>query len=178
MFMAISWLGFRSSEKCCARKHAGSVAAMTLRACHLVIPMRHPAFNILTDQSTVAQLDSPKGRDDMKTTMKLAIRAGIVMMTLAGVAGTAAADETTWQKDHPRRVQVNKRLANQNKRTQKDVKAGTVTKAQVAALHKQDHQVRQEERDMASQNGSHLTKPEQKVLNQQENGISKEIPPK
>ena len=31
---------------------------------------------------------------------------------------------------------------------------------------------------MASQNGGHITKPEQRVLNQQENGISNQIPPK
>jgi hypothetical protein len=31
---------------------------------------------------------------------------------------------------------------------------------------------------MASQNGGHITKPEQRVLNQQENGISSQIPPK
>ncbi len=96
---------------------------------------------------------------------------------LAGVIGTASA-ETTWQKNHPRRIQVNHRLANQNRRIHADVKNGTLTKSQAAALHKDDHQVRQEERDMASQNGGHITKPEQRVLNKQENGISSQIPPK
>lgn len=96
---------------------------------------------------------------------------------LAGVVGTASA-ETTWQKNHPRRTQVNHRLHNQNRRIHNDVKDGTLTKGQAASLHKDDHQVRQEERDMASQNGGHITKPEQKVLNGQENGISGQIPPK
>ena len=103
----------------------------------------------------------------------------IVTAALAGFAGTAPANgagDTTWQKDHPRREQVNNRLNNQNKRIKQDVKDGSLTTAQAAALHKQDHQVRQEERDMASQNNSHITKTEQKTLNQQENGISKEIP--
>jgi len=95
---------------------------------------------------------------------------------LAGVVGTASA-ETTWQKNHPRRTQVNHRLANQNRRIHNDVKDGTLTKGQAASLHK-DHQVRQEERDMASQNGGHITKQEQRVLNKQENGISSQIPPK
>ena len=99
------------------------------------------------------------------------------MISLAALVGTASAD-TTWQKNHPRREQVNNRLANQNKRIHNDVKNGTLTKNQAAALHHEDHQVRQEERDMASQNGSHITKPEQRVLNQQENGISNQIPPK
>jgi len=99
------------------------------------------------------------------------------MISLAALVGTASAD-TTWQKNHPRREQVNNRLANQNKRIHNDVKNGTLTKSQAANLHNEDHQVRQEERDMASQNGGHITKSEQHVLNQQENGISNQIPPK
>jgi len=100
-----------------------------------------------------------------------------VLVSLAALAGTASA-ETTWQKNHPRRTQVNHRLNNQDRRIHQDVKNGTLTKSQAAGLHKEDHQVRQEERDMASQNGSHITKGEQKVLNGQENQISNQIPPK
>jgi hypothetical protein len=100
-----------------------------------------------------------------------------MLVSLAGLTGTASA-ETTWQKNHPRRTQVNHRLANQNKRIHQDVKNGTLSKAQAANLHREDHQVRQEERDMASQNDGHITKPEQKVLNGQENSLSGQIPPK
>ena len=99
------------------------------------------------------------------------------LISLAALVGTASAEDT-WQKNHPRRTQVNHRLANQNKRINTDVKDGTLSKGQAAALHHEDHQVRQEERDMASQNGGHITKSEQNVLNQQENGISNQIPPK
>ena len=99
------------------------------------------------------------------------------LVSLAALVGTASA-ETTWQKNHPRRTQVNHRLANQNKRIHNDVKDGTLSKGQAAALHHEDHQVRQEERDMASQNGGHITKGEQRVLNGQENAISNQIPPK
>jgi hypothetical protein len=108
------------------------------------------------------------------------LKIAVVSAALVGVAGTALAETTpsTWQKNHPRRTQVNKRLNNQNKRIHQDVKNGTLTKAQAGALHKDDRQVRQEERDMASQNGSHITKSEQKVLNGQENAISNQIPPK
>ena len=97
-----------------------------------------------------------------------------VTLSLAGLASTALA-ETQWQKDHPRRTEVNKRLANQNRRINKEVKEGEITKGQAKQLHKEDHQIRQEERDMASQNGGHITKSEQKVLNQQENQVSKQI---
>jgi Spy/CpxP family protein refolding chaperone len=111
----------------------------------------------------------------MSITRSVAFAATLAVLTAA--AGAASAD-TAWQKNHPRREQVNHRLNNQDKRIHNDVKNGTLTKGQAAALHKDDHQVRQEERDMASQNGGHITKPEQHVLNQQENGISKQIPPK
>jgi hypothetical protein len=113
----------------------------------------------------------------MSLSLKRSLTLAAAIAMLAAVAGTASAD-TTWQKNHPRREQVNHRLNNQDKRIHNDVKNGTLTKGQAASLHKEDHQVRQEERDMASQNGGHITKGEQKVLNQQENGISKQIPPK
>ncbi len=90
------------------------------------------------------------------------------------VAGTASAD-TRWQKHHPRREQVNNRLANQNRRIHNEVKEGELSKSQAASLHKDDRQIRQEERDMASQNGGHITKSEKKTLNQQENAVSKDI---
>src|ERR1700686_4159928 len=96
------------------------------------------------------------------------LSATVIPAALAGPAGTASAD-TTWQKNHPRREQVNHRLANQNKRIHQDVKNGTLTKGQAAALHKDDHEVRQEERAMASQNGGPITKSQQKVLKSPEN---------
>jgi hypothetical protein len=82
---------------------------------------------------------------------------------------------TQWQKDHPRRAQVNSRLAKQNQRIHNEVKEGDISKGQAAALHKEDRKIRAEERAMASQNGGHITKAEQRVLNQQENAVSKQI---
>jgi hypothetical protein len=101
----------------------------------------------------------------------------VIAASLTSLAGYASA-ATQWQNNHPRRAQVNKRLNHQNARIHQDVKNGTLSKGQAAALHKDDHQVRQEERDMASQDGGHITKAEQGVLNHQENGISNQIPPK
>ncbi|NMM26683.1 MAG: hypothetical protein HHJ12_05175 [Glaciimonas sp.] len=90
------------------------------------------------------------------------------------VTGSAMAD-TTWQKNHPRREQVNNRMNNQNKRIKDEVKEGDLTKAQSRKLYREDRQIRQEERTMASQNGGHITKQEQKTLNQQENAVSNQI---
>jgi hypothetical protein len=107
---------------------------------------------------------------------KRLVAAALVGVFALGIAGNAMAD-TQWQKNHPRREQVNGRLNNQNQRIHNQVKEGELTKSQAAALHKQDHQIRQEERLMASQNGGHITKQEQKTLNQQENQLSKQIGP-
>ena len=105
----------------------------------------------------------------------VAISIGAALLIASSTCVSAADTDTAWQKEHPRREQVNNRLANQNKRIKTEVKEGEVTKSQAANLHAQDHQIRQEERAMASQNGGHITKTEQKALNQQENQISKQI---
>jgi hypothetical protein len=70
---------------------------------------------------------------------------------------------------------VNQRLNNQDKRINKEVKEGEITKAQAAKLHKEDRQIRKEERLMASQNGGHITVQEQKTLNRQESAVSRQI---
>ena len=89
-------------------------------------------------------------------------------------SGVSLADGA-WAKAHPRRDQVNDRLANQNRRIHEEVKEGEMTKAQAARLHKEDRNIRKEEQLMASQNGGHITKAEQRVLNQQENKVSAQI---
>jgi len=50
-----------------------------------------------------------------------------------------------------------------------------MSKEDAAKLHKEDRNIRKEERMMASQNGGHITNQEKKTLNQQENAVSKEI---
>ena len=102
----------------------------------------------------------------------------IVATVFAGLVGTLAGNAMAagdWAKNHPRRAQVNQRLDNQNHRINKEVKEGEITKGQAAKLHKEDRQIRREERIMASQNGGHITKQEQRTLNQQENRISQQI---
>lgn len=98
-----------------------------------------------------------------------------VLTGLIGVSATSAMAETKFEKTHPARDQVNDRLAKQDKRIHREVKEGDMSKQKAERLHKADHKIRQEERDMAAQNGGHITKQEQKTLNQQENGVSKKI---
>jgi hypothetical protein len=109
-----------------------------------------------------------------QTRFKTATAVALVTAFAAGMATSAVAD-TTWQENHPRREQVNNRLATQDARIHNQVKDGDLTKGQAARLHKDDRQIRGEERAMASQNGGHITKQEQKTLNQQENRVSAKI---
>lgn len=108
----------------------------------------------------------------MKTIRTAAPLAAVALAL--GISSVSLAD-TQWQKNHPRREQVNNRLANQNRRIHQEVKEGEMSKAQAAQLHREDHAIRQEERTMASTNHGHITKAEQRALNQQENQVSKQI---
>ena len=110
----------------------------------------------------------------MSKSSKFALNALATLVFTAGLAGVAMAD-TTWEKNHPRRDEVNDRLQNQNKRIHRELKEGDITKAQAAALHKDDRTIRQEERDMAKLDKGHITKADQRALNQQENAVSKQI---
>jgi hypothetical protein len=110
----------------------------------------------------------------MKSTFRQVVPAALLGLSLAAMSAPSLAD-TAWQKSHPRREQVNSRLNNQNRRIHNEVKEGELSHAQAASLHHEDHQVRQEERAMASQDGGHITKQEQATLNSQENAISRQI---
>jgi len=123
----------------------------------------------------------------MQNTIARTLTLAAVTVALAGVSGHVLADTPTpaaghavtpatkFQATHPRRAQVNSRLNNQNRRIDAEVKDGQINKQQAAALHSEDHQIRTEERDMASQNNTHITTQEQKTLNQQENAVSGQI---
>lgn len=107
-------------------------------------------------------------------TLTVALGGAVVpVLSLAAPAGDAG--DGAWAKAHPRREQVNSRLANQHRRIEKEVADGDLTKAQAAKLHRDDRRIRREERLMASQNGGHITRAEQKALNQQENAVSRQI---
>lgn len=99
----------------------------------------------------------------------------LLSVFVGAAAGSACAGEGQWAKNHPRRDQVNDRLENQNRRINQEVKEGEISKRQAAKLHREDRQIRQEERAMASQNGGHITQQEQRTLNQQENLVSRQI---
>ncbi len=104
------------------------------------------------------------------TTLAVALT-GAMSMAMAADAGYDA----DWAKNHPRRAQVNHRLANQTHRIKKEVKEGELSKAKARQLHRQDQSIRREERAMAKAHHGHITKQEQGTLNRQENAVSKQI---
>jgi hypothetical protein len=110
----------------------------------------------------------------LRSVARNALVVAIAALCSIAIAGGAMAD-TQWDKNHPRRDQVNDRLENQNKRINQEVKEGEMGKRKAAQLHRDDHKIRKEERLMASQNGGHITKTEQRALNQQENAVSRKI---
>ena len=110
----------------------------------------------------------------MFKSFRIAFSVAAVTLALTGLSSNVLAD-TPWQKDHPRREQVNNRLANQNQRIRQERKEGEISKGQAARLHQDDRAIRKEERTMASTNGTHITRAEKKALNQQENQVSRQI---
>jgi hypothetical protein len=93
---------------------------------------------------------------------------------LAGSAGSAFA-ETQWEANHPRRDQVNDRLENQNRRINQEYREGEIGWRRAQQLHREDYRIRQEERRMAARDGGHITAWDQRVLNRQEDWVSRQI---
>jgi hypothetical protein len=91
--------------------------------------------------------------------MSRAAKAAAIALSVAftGIAVASAAAETQWEKNHPRRTEVNDRLKNQDRRINKEVREGEITKGQARELHSQDHAIRQEERTMSKFNNGHIT---------------------
>ena len=104
---------------------------------------------------------------------RIAVAALAAAMFASSISGALA--ETKWERNHPRRDQVNDRLANQNRRINQEYREGEITRGQANRLHREDRAIRNEERTMAGFNNGHITRAEQKSLNQQENAVSRQI---
>lgn len=100
------------------------------------------------------------------------------LLAAAGIAVVAPAPALagSWGAHHPRREQVNDRLQNLNRLIRQERREGDLTRSQARALRKEDRTIRDEERDMAKLDNGHITKADQRVLNQQENELRSDIP--
>jgi hypothetical protein len=104
-------------------------------------------------------------------------RTALFGLCLAAVAGaaTVASAETPWQAHHPRRAEVNARLARQNHRITREVREGELTRGQARDLRAEDRGIRGQERFDASHDRGHITRAEQRQLNREENQVSRQI---
>jgi hypothetical protein len=99
----------------------------------------------------------------------------IVGVMLTGAAATGASAETRWQADHPRRVEVNHRIARQEARITEARRSGEISARKAHRLRVAEHRVlRQERRDARFHNG-HITRFEKHRLNREENRIGGRI---
>jgi hypothetical protein len=106
--------------------------------------------------------------------MRLVLGAGFAFAFVAAVSANASAADR-WQNNHPRRVEVNHRMANLNHRISQERRDGQISRAQAWHEHREVHQMRMEERAMARRDNTHLTRADQHALNQQENAVSKQV---
>lgn len=91
------------------------------------------------------------------------------------LAGATAADAQSWAQRHPRRAEVNHRLANQNRRINAGLRDHQLTRAEAHQLRSDDRAIRGEERADASLHGSHITRAQDRQINAQENANSRAI---
>jgi hypothetical protein len=110
---------------------------------------------------------------NLKSFATLAVLVGLV--SSVSVAHADNQKKKNWDKNHPRRAEVNKRLNNQQKRVDQGLSSGKLTDQQANKIQNQDQHIRQQEQRDAAQNGGHITKREQRQLNREENGVSREI---
>ena len=99
----------------------------------------------------------------------------LALASMLGLSGIASASAATWDQRHPWRVEVNHRLANQDRRIDRDFRDGRISARQAARLHREDRMVRADERFDARFGHSHLTRADHRSLNQDENGISRQV---
>ena len=86
---------------------------------------------------------------------------------------TASAE--TFAEKHPRRAEVDRRERNQQKRIANGLKSGKLSAAQASKIEGQEAAIDREKRQDVKANGGYLTKGQQQQINQQQNGVSKEI---
>jgi hypothetical protein len=103
----------------------------------------------------------------------LMVAMGLVLAGSVAVAGASA--DTPWQANHPGRVEVNHRLANQSERIRAERRAGEISGAKAHRLRIADRHVLRQERRMAARHGGHLTRAEHHRLNREENKVGGRI---
>jgi len=106
----------------------------------------------------------------MLTTSKTT-RLALIMLSLGLVAGS-----TTFADAGFRRDQVNSRALHEKVLIHRAVVQGKISSAQAKVLRGDIKEIRQQEHFDASLNNRHITRAQQKALNQLETDVKKQIP--
>ncbi len=107
--------------------------------------------------------------------------AAVVLLTPAALLHASNPGNPTgprtgrFARQHPRRYEVNRRVANQRQRIRQGATTGALTTGQSRQLRSDDRAIKQQEHKDVKTNGGYLTKPEQKQLNQEENATRRLI---
>jgi hypothetical protein len=105
---------------------------------------------------------------------KIALLATTAAVLALGSAASASA-ETNWQDHHPRRVEVNHRLENQDRRIDREYREGKISFRQARFEHAEDRRIARQERFDARFDRSHITRGEDQRLNHEENRVNQQI---
>ena len=106
--------------------------------------------------------------------LKIITAASLLALSLTALFASSAS-AMGWRASHPRRAEVNARLNHQDHRINVERREGEITTAQAHDLHAEDRGIRAQERFDASNDGGHITRAEDRSLNQQENAASHQI---
>jgi hypothetical protein len=106
--------------------------------------------------------------------LKIITAASLLALSVTALSASSAS-AMGWRASHPRRAEVNARLNHQDHRINVEHREGEITTAQARDLHAENRGIRAQERFDASNNGGHITRAEDRSLNQQENAVSHQI---
>src|ERR1700692_724803 len=120
---------------------------------------------------------SPRRSNEQEISMnlkKIALLATTAAVLALGSAASASA-ETNWQEHHPRRVEVNHRLENQDRRIDREYREGKISLRRARFEHAEDRRIARQERFDARFDHGHNTRGEDQRLNHEENIVNRQI---
>lgn len=95
----------------------------------------------------------------------------------AGMASLTPASATTpWEHNHLRRTEVIGRTVHQSHRINEERREGDLTAKQARRLHVAHRAIVRQEQRFARAHDGHITRPEQRLLNREENAVGRHIP--
>jgi hypothetical protein len=94
---------------------------------------------------------------------------------VVGMGATAASADTLYQGGHPRRAEIDSRLAHENLRIRHELRAGLISPRRAHILHREVRSIRMQEHAFAAGQHGHLTRGQQRLLNREANVVSGQI---